>query len=52
MAKEEAIQVQGKVVQALANTQFRVRLDNGHELIALLVSATWNRDQDLRPAGD
>jgi translation initiation factor IF-1 len=34
MAKEEAIQVQGKVVQALANTQFRVRLDNGHELIA------------------
>jgi translation initiation factor IF-1 len=34
MAKEEAIQVQGKVIQALANTQFRVRLDNGHELIA------------------
>ena len=28
MAKEEAIQVQGKVTQALANTQFRVRLDN------------------------
>ena len=34
MAKEEAIQVQGKVTQALANTQFRVRLDNGHEVIA------------------
>jgi len=34
MAKEEVIQVQGKVTQALANTQFRVRLDNGHELIA------------------
>jgi translation initiation factor IF-1 len=34
MAKEEAIQVQGKVTQALANTQFRVKLDNGHELIA------------------
>lgn len=34
MAKEEAIQVQGKVTQALANTQFRVRLDNGHEIIA------------------
>jgi translation initiation factor IF-1 len=34
MAKEEAIQVQGKVVAALANTQFRVRLDNGHEIIA------------------
>src|ERR1700756_3966656 len=36
MAKEEAIQVQGKVVQALANTQFRVRLDNGHEIIATI----------------
>ena len=34
MPKEEAIQVQGKVVAALANTQFRVKLDNGHEIIA------------------
>ncbi len=35
MAKEESsIEVQGKVVAALANTQFRVRLDNGHEIIA------------------
>ena len=34
MAKEEAILVQGKVVAALANTQFRVRLDNGHEIVA------------------
>ncbi len=34
MAKEDAIEVQGKVTQALANTQFRVRLDTGHELIA------------------
>jgi translation initiation factor IF-1 len=34
MPKEEAIQVQGKVTQALANTQFRVRLENGHEIIA------------------
>ncbi len=34
MAKEEAFQAQGKVMQALANTQFRVKLDNGHEIIA------------------
>jgi translation initiation factor IF-1 len=34
MAKEESIVVQGKVVAALANTQFRVKLENGHELIA------------------
>ena len=35
MAKEETtLEVQGKVVAALANTQFRVRLDNGHEIVA------------------
>src|SRR5260221_3953086 len=32
-AKEEPILVQGKVTQSLANTQFRVKLDNGHEVI-------------------
>lgn len=34
MAKEEAIQVEGDVTEALANTQFRVKLDNGHEVLA------------------
>ncbi len=34
MAKEEAIQVEGKVKEALANTQFRVELTNGHQVIA------------------
>jgi translation initiation factor IF-1 len=34
MPKEESIQVQGKVTQALANTQFKVKLDNGHEILA------------------
>jgi len=34
MAKEEAIEVEGTVTQALANTQFRVELDNGHEVLA------------------
>jgi translation initiation factor IF-1 len=33
VAKEEPYLMQGKVVQALANTQFRVKLANGHELI-------------------
>ncbi|MFO0967589.1 MAG: translation initiation factor IF-1 [Gemmataceae bacterium] len=32
--EDDSIQLQGKVVQALANTQFRVKLDNGHEIIA------------------
>ena len=34
MAKEDSIEVQGKVTQSLANTQFRVKLDSGHEIIA------------------
>lgn len=34
MAKTEAIEVEGKVLEALANTQFRVELDNGHTIIA------------------
>jgi translation initiation factor IF-1 len=34
VAKEEAIQVEGKVKEALANTQFRVELSNGHQVIA------------------
>jgi translation initiation factor IF-1 len=34
MPKEEAIQVQGKVREALANTQFRVELSNGHMVTA------------------
>jgi translation initiation factor IF-1 len=34
MAKEEAFMMEGKVTQALANTQFRVKLSNGHEIVA------------------
>ncbi len=34
MAKEEAIEVQGIVKEALANTQFRVEMENGHIVLA------------------
>lgn len=37
MAKtEEKIEVEGTVTEALPGTQFRVELDNGHEIIAYL----------------
>ncbi len=36
MGKEEKIQVDGTVIEALPATQFRVRLDNGHEVLAYL----------------
>lgn len=34
MAKEESIEMEGTVVETLPNTQFRVELENGHEIIA------------------
>ena len=34
MAKEEAIKVEGKVVEPLPNAMFRVKLDNGHIVLA------------------
>ncbi len=34
MPKEDAIQMQGKVVETLPNTTFRVELDNGHVVMA------------------
>jgi translation initiation factor IF-1 len=37
MAKDEdKIQVEGLVVEALPGTQFKVRLDSGHEVLAYL----------------
>ena len=34
--KQEKIEVEGTVVEALPGTQFRVELDNGHEVLAYL----------------
>ncbi len=36
MAKEESIQVEGRVKEALANTQFKVELDVGGTVIATI----------------
>ena len=34
MPKEESIQVEGTVVEALPNAMFRVELENGHKVLA------------------
>ena len=34
MAKKDAIEVEGKVVEILPNTMFRVELSNGHRILA------------------
>ena len=34
MAKEEAIEVEGTIVEPLPNAMFQVELDNGHRVLA------------------
>ena len=34
MAKEELIEVEGEIVEVLPNAMFRVKLDNGHIVLA------------------
>ena len=34
MAKQSAIEQDGKIIEALSNAMFRVELENGHEIIA------------------
>lgn len=36
MAKDEKIEVEGVVVEALPNTQFTVELEDGHQVLAYL----------------
>jgi translation initiation factor IF-1 len=34
LAKEDVIEVEGTITEALPNTQFRVELENGHNVLA------------------
>ena len=34
MAKEDLIELEGKVVETLPNTTFKVELENGHQILA------------------
>jgi len=34
MAKEDSIEVQGKILETLPNAMFRVELENGHVVLA------------------
>ena len=34
MAKEDVIEVEGVVVESLPNTNFKVELENGHQILA------------------
>lgn len=34
MSKEDAIEIEGKVLESLPNAMFKVQLDNGHVVLA------------------
>lgn len=34
MAKEDVIEIEGKVLEPLPNTMFKVELENGHKVLA------------------
>ncbi|KIL39746.1 translation initiation factor IF-1 [Gordoniibacillus kamchatkensis] len=34
MAKEDVIEVEGKVIEPLPNAMFKVELENGHQILA------------------
>ncbi len=34
MSKKDVIELEGKVVEVLPNAMFRVKLENGHEILA------------------
>jgi translation initiation factor IF-1 len=36
MAVEEKVEFEGEIIEALPNLMFKVRLDNGHELLGKL----------------
>jgi translation initiation factor IF-1 len=36
MSKEDLLQLDGQVIEVLPNAMFRVRLDNGHVLLAMI----------------
>lgn len=36
MAKEDLIELEGKVVETLPNTTFKVELQNGHQILATI----------------
>lgn len=51
MARKDGIQVEGRVVEALPNTLFRVELANGHRFLAHL-SAGRRRTGEAIAVGD
>ena len=48
MAKEEAIEVEGTIIEPLPNAMFRVELDNGHKVLAHLSEEAQHDDWEFK----
>ena len=51
MTKEDAIQMEGRVVETLPNTTFRVQLQNGH-LVTAHISGKMRKNSNRIRTGD
>lgn len=52
MAKEEAMKVDGKVIEVLGNTMFRVQLDNAEHVVTAYIGGKMRTNQIRIIAGD
>ena len=52
MPKRDAIEVAAKVVEPLPNTTFRVKLENGHEVLAYLAGKMKMNYIKIRPGDE
>ncbi len=46
MAKEDIIELEGKILEALPNAMFQVELENGHQVLAHIF---WKAENALYP---
>lgn len=52
MARQDAIKVEGKVIELLPNTMFRVELRNGHRLLARVAEKPGFNCNDILPGDE
>lgn len=52
MAKEEAMKMDGKVIEALGNTMFRVQLDNADHIVTAYIGGKMRTNQIKLVTGD
>ena len=50
MSKDDVIEIEGKVLEKLPNTMFRVELENGHEIILFFLSNNFLTSAEARDA--